>query len=179
VGSLASTFGLEWWKGRGATRQLAIAISAEVEATARMLRFRDAVEGLRQAMEAARAGSTDVWSFEVGDDYLPISRSAMGTIGAFKGDVPYLLAELLTLTRSAKIDLDEMRDPEGTLAGKDSQTIFSHYWQLVAILEHATGIADRLVAEIAKQYRVPTRRPWDPEKAPGAAPNQETEARDD
>lgn len=73
VGSLASTFGLEWWKGRGATRQLAIAISAEVEATARMLRFRDAVDGLRQAMEAARGGGTDVWSFEVGDDYLPIS----------------------------------------------------------------------------------------------------------
>lgn len=100
----------------------------------------------------------------------------MGTIGAFKGDVPYFLAELLTLTRSAKIDLDEMRDPQGTLVGKDSQTIFSHYWQLVAILEHATGVADRLVAEIAMQYRVPTRRPWDLKPAPSGQAEVDSKA---
>ncbi len=169
-GSLATTFGLEWWKGKRATRQMAIAISSEVESTARMLRFRNAVEGLRLAMAETAKGNITLWAFKIGDDYLPVSRSAMSNVGAFRGDVPYLLAELLTLARSAKMDLDDIRDPTGSLAGvEDAQVVFSRYWQLVVILDHAMETSQKLVGEIAKQYRLPIRRPWDPTPAPTAA----------
>lgn len=158
--SLATTFGLEWWRRRGSVRQLAIAISAEVEATVRMLRFRGAIEGLKTCMAGAATGSTTLWSFKVGEDYLPVSRASMGNIGSLSGSVPYLLSELLTLARSAKLDLDDIRDPNGSLLHADAESIHGRYFQLVVILDHAIATADALVAEIGRRYRVPASRPW-------------------
>ena len=161
ITSLTTTFGLEWWRRRGSVRQLAIAISAEVEATIRMLRFRGAVEGLKKCMADAASGSTTLWSFKVGEDYLPVSRASMASVGTLSGSVPYLLSELLTLARSAKLDLDDIRDPSGSLVHADAETIHGRYLQLVVILDHAMATADALIEEIARRYRVPLSRPWD------------------
>lgn len=137
---------------------LAKAIAAEIETTLRMFRFRNARGHVDQYLMAARAGNQQIFLMDIGENNFPITRSCLGKIGHLAGDIPPLVAELVTLTNALKLDLDllrSMKSPDG------SPPNLAHlYEQMLAIIDRGMEVGEQVVREIAKHYPGYVPAPW-------------------
>lgn len=159
--TLLSTFGVEWRRDRLSSKRLALAVAAEVQTSIRMLRFRNVGGLLRESIEECERGVPTVFHISFGDDYLSVSRGAASTLGSLPGQAPFMLAEFLTLARSAKIDFDDLANPESVAVKGGASALLTRYRELAIILGHAEGIGMQLVEAIDTHYGYKGKRPWD------------------
>lgn len=168
IGGLISFAATRWAEHNKALRErndrlreyeaLAKAIAAEIETTLRMFRFRNARGHVDQFLMAARAGYQQFFLMDLGENNFPITRSCLGKVGHLAGDIPPLLAELVTLTNALKLDLDllrRMKSLDGT-----PPNLVHFYEQMLAIIDRGMEVGEQVVREIAKHYPGYVPAPW-------------------
>jgi hypothetical protein len=153
---------LEQWRNHERARVLSLAIASEVEAAIRMINFRKYLPTLESAVRVSNQGTSYLFYFDVGEDYLPVASSASVDVGALPGAAPTLLTEMLTLFRSVKLDLDDLADPNSMIRQHMAPAdLAGRYGELLTLLREAIAVGMRFVQEIDVQLQTKLARTWD------------------
>jgi hypothetical protein len=154
--SIASTFGLEAWRDRRTARRMALAVASEVEAAVKLVGFRRYIPDLDDMIAMMVRGQGGGYTFKMGEGYLPVSNAAADGSTNLPQHIFFKLAEMLTLIRAVKTDLDDLSDADSAL----HNTGISVYVQLRVLLGEAIAVAIDLVNDIDGYYSTGATRTW-------------------
>ncbi|KKB62407.1 hypothetical protein WM40_17360 [Robbsia andropogonis] len=151
---IASSFGLEWFKGRRKSKSLALSFQGSMGAIQDIVSARDYANALISHVAAIDAGQpAQIFKLSASKDYVEIYRANVGKLGSLHGNLPFLVPRYYIVVNSLLEDVQALH--RGDWNDQNAAAIRNLYVGMIALLTELGSIYERVEGEIDRHYRAP------------------------